>query len=127
MRIEVHQLPPASASPNSRVYLRTRYEDNFEYAKAVYCECVQVRNSLMSGGDFKPFRRPVLQLTFVFPVRRTRDEDNLRSRFKVGQDKLVAAGLIEQDDMAHLVVNRPKILVDPARAPMTIIELSERK
>jgi hypothetical protein len=130
VRIEVNQLPPESSSPNARVHWTTRYKDNRGsrgYAGAVYYECVQVRNTLAAGGDFKPFKRPILQLTFVFPSWRKRDEDNLRARFKVGQDMLVTAGLIEQDDMEHLIVNRPKVVVDPQRAPMTIIEIEEKK
>jgi len=128
MRIEVSQLPPESSSPNARVHWGKRYRDTLGrggYGEAVYYECVQVRNSLLAGGDFRPFRRPVLSLTFVFPSYRDRDEDNLRARFKVGQDMLVRAGLIRQDDMKHLKVNRPKIRIDPARAPLTIIELAE--
>jgi hypothetical protein len=128
MRIEVNQLPPESSSPNARVHWAKRYSDALgqrSYGEAVYYECIQVRNSLLAGGDFRPFRRPVLSLTFVFPSYRQRDEDNLRARFKVGQDILVRAGLIRQDDMKHLKINRPKIVVDPARAPLTIIELAE--
>jgi hypothetical protein len=125
MTVIVHQLPPASSSPNARAFWAKRYKDNKGsrgYAGAVYYECVQVRNT---RANFEPFKRPVLQLTFVFRDHRKRDEDNLRTRFKSGQDAIVAAGLIEQDDMEHLVVNRPVVEVDPLRAPMTIIDLSE--
>lgn len=130
MRIEVNQLPPESSSPNARVHWGKRYRDTLgrrSYGEAVYYESIQVRNTLLAGGDFRPFRRPVLSLTFVFPSYRQRDEDNLRARFKVGQDMLVRAGLIREDDMKHLKVNRPKIVVDSARAPMTIIELTEER
>ena len=81
--------------------------------------------SCLFGGVVLPFRRPVLSLTFVFPNHRERDEDNLRARFKCGQDMVVRAGLILEDNMRYLKVNRLKIIVDPVRAPLTIIELTE--
>ncbi|MDD5700447.1 MAG: hypothetical protein PHU23_00230 [Dehalococcoidales bacterium] len=127
MRIEVNQLPPESCSPNSRVHWSKKYQDGKEYAEAVYYEAVLVRNTLSAGGDFRPFKRPVLHLTFVFRDHRRRDEDNLRARFKPGQDILVTAGLFQDDDMSHLIVKRPKVVVDPNRAPMTIIDLEEDK
>jgi Holliday junction resolvase RusA-like endonuclease len=127
LRIEVHQLPPASSSPNApgSVHWTERRRNAQTYARAVYFECVQVRNSLMRGGDFRPFKRPVLQLTFVFPMRRRRDLDNLLACFKSGLDSIVRAGLIKDDSTDDLVIRRLKILVDPARAPLTIIELWE--
>jgi len=125
MIIEVSQLPPSSANPNARVHWAKRYKDNQTYSGAVYYEAVQVRNSLAAGGDFRPFRRPVLQLTFVFPYEQKHDEDNLRAKFKAGQDALVHAGIILEDNMSQLVVKRPNILVDPQRAPMTIIDIRE--
>jgi Holliday junction resolvase RusA-like endonuclease len=128
LSIEVSQLPPASSSPNARVHWGTRYRDALGkrgYAEAVYYECVQVRNNLIGGEVCLPFRRPVLSLTFVFPNYRERDADNLLNRFKSGQDMLVRSGLILKDDMQHLKVNRLKVVVDPSRAPLTIIELEE--
>ena len=56
---------------------------------------------------------------------RERDEDNLRARFKPGQDALVQAGLIEGDTVEHLVMGKINVEVDRSRAPLTIIELEE--
>jgi hypothetical protein len=123
VRIEVTQLPPASASPNSRAHWSKKYKDAQVYSTAVYYEAVAERNKV---DEFQPFRHPVVQLTFVFSRKAIRDEDNLRARFKSGQDALVKAEIFNQDDMAHLEVNRPIILVDPQRAPMTVIEIEEK-
>jgi len=119
MRIEVSQLPPVEYSPNWRGYWAQRYKAGIVYGEAVYCECVQVRNS----GNWHPFKRPRLNLTFVFPYKRRFDEDNLRARFKPGQDALVHAGLVEGDSMDNLIMGRIEVEVDKSRAPLTIIEL----
>ena len=50
------------------------------------------------------------------------------ARFKPGLDAVVDAGLILDDDAEHLQISGTvDILVDPARAPLTIIELEEVK
>ncbi|MBA7624742.1 hypothetical protein ES703_32154 [subsurface metagenome] len=121
MRIEVSQLPPVEYSPNWRGHWAQRYKAGIAYSEAVYCECVQVRNS----GNWQPFKRARLALTFVFPYKRRFDEDNLRARFKPGQDTLVHAGLIEGDTMENLELGTIQCVVDKARAPLTIIELEE--
>ncbi|GAJ08742.1 unnamed protein product, partial [marine sediment metagenome] len=57
--------------------------------------------------------------------KRRFDEDNLRARFKPGQDALVHAGLIESDSMDSLAMGTIAVEVDTSRAPLTIIELEE--
>jgi len=94
IRIEVSQLPPAAASPNSRAHWAKRYRENKTYAEAVFFEACEAKfNSVDPGHLFVPFKRPVVQLTFVFRTRKRRDEDNLRAGFKAGQDALVLAGI----------------------------------
>lgn len=121
MRIEVSQLPPREYSPNWRGFWAQRYTGGIVYGKAVYCECVDARNR----ESWHPFKRARLNLTFVFRRRRRWDEDNLRARFKPGQDALVQAGLLEGDTMEHLELGTIQCVVDKARAPLTIIELEE--
>ncbi|GAI51277.1 unnamed protein product, partial [marine sediment metagenome] len=72
-----------------------------------------------------PFKRARLNLTFVFAYQRRWDEDNLRARFKPGQDALVRAGLLEGDTMDNLGMGKIEVEVDKSRAPLTIIELEE--
>lgn len=71
-----------------------------------------------------PFIKARLNLAFVFPQERRRDRDNLLARFKPGLDGIVASGLIMDDDAEHLQIGKVDILVDPSRAPLTIIELT---
>ncbi len=126
MRIEVSQLPPASSSPNARVHWSERYQDAEIYKGAVFYQCVDARNrQMVQEGKWVPFSRPRLDLTFVFAQERIRDEDNLRSQFKPGQDAIVAAGLIIDDNSKRLIMGNINIIVDAARAPLTIIELAE--
>jgi len=125
MRIEVSQLPPIEYSPNWRGHWAQRYQAGIEYGNAVYYECVDARNREMSSGNWEPFKRARLNLTFVFPYRRRWDEDNLRARFKPGQDALVHAGIVEGDTMENLVMGKIEVEVDRFRAPLTIIELEE--
>ena len=67
----------------------------------------------------------MINLTFVFPEHRRRDRDNLQARFKPGQDAMVDAGLLLDDDVDHLQPGKVDILVDPERAPLTVIEIEE--
>jgi len=124
LRIEVPFLLPVEYSPNWRGHWAQRYQAGIEYGNAVYCECVQVRNR---SGNWQPFKRARLNLTFVFSYKRRFDEDNLRARFKPGQDALVHAGMIEGDTMENLVMGKIAVEVDRSRAPLTIIELQEVK
>lgn len=128
MRIEVSQLPPVSSSPNWRGFWAERHEASNIYQTAVFYECVDARNRLerlpwQPGSP--PFKKPRLDLTFVFPHHRQRDEDNLRARFKPGQDGIVQAGLVEGDTMEHLVMGSITVEVDPERAPLTVIDIEE--
>lgn len=128
IRIEVSQLPPASSSPNSRAYWANRFKDARIYQNAVFYECIDARNKLERlpwCPGFPPFKKPRLDLTFIFPNYRKRDEDSLRARFKPGQDALVQAGLFEDDSMEDVVMGEIKVEVDRNRAPLTIIELVE--
>lgn len=123
MRIEVDRLPPREYSPNYHGSWTSRYAAGVKYKDFVFYEAVNVRNT----GNYQQFRKARLDLTFIFDRERIRDEDNLRARFKPGQDALVTAGLIEDDSWKHLVMGDINIIVDKERAPMTIIELQEVK
>ncbi len=125
MRIEVTQLPPVSSSANWRGHWGEKYKDSRVYHKAVFYCCVDARNR--GYRESFPFVKARLNLTFVFPEQRQRDIDNLLARFKPGLDAIVDAGLVLDDDAEHLQVGKVDILVDPGRAPLTIIELDELK
>lgn len=128
MRVEISQLPPVEWSQNSRANWAERYKAGRIYQEAVFYSCVDARNRLQSVPGcqgFPPFKKPRLDLTFVFPNHRTRDENNLRARFKPGLDAIVQAGLIEGDSIELLELGKITVEVDRDRAPLTIIELGE--
>jgi len=120
-------VPPAECSPNSRSFWAKRYRAARAYQEAVYYECVNARNQLEApwAAPGSVFLRARLDLTFIFRQQRDRDEDNLRARFKIGQDSLVQASLIANDTPEHLELGKIEIVVDPALAPKTIIDLQE--
>ncbi len=122
MRIEVTQLPPVSSSLNWRGHWAEGYKEARAYRDAVFYSCVDARNRAIASGKLA-FVRAKLSLTFVFPEHRRRDIDNLLSRFKPGLDGIVASGLLVDDDAEHLEISDVDIVVDPKRAPLTIIEI----
>ncbi len=122
MRIEVSQLPPVEYSLNWRGHWADRYKAGRVYQEAVFYSCVDARNK---ASNNKPFDNARLDLTFVFTVRRRRDRDNLLARFKPGLDAIVQAGLIFDDDAEHLEIGKVDILVNPERAPLTVIDIDK--
>ena len=127
MRIEVTQLPPVEYSLNWRGHWAERYQAGRVYGLAVFYSCVDARNrALMEGVSF-PFIRARLSLAFVFPGKRRRDRDNLLARFKPGQDAIVSSCLVVDDDAENLQISNVDILVDPERAPLTIIDIKENQ
>lgn len=124
MRIEISQLPPVEFSLNWRGHWSKHHEAGKVYQEAVFYECVDARNK---AGNCKPLDRAIVNLTFIFPCPRKRDEDNLRSRFKPGLDAIVLAGLIIDDDLKHLKIGKVKVLVDRELAPLTIIDIEKDK
>ena len=125
MRIEVTQLPPFSSSPNWRGHWREKYKAGKVYHDAIFYSCIDARNrALMEGMSF-PFIKARLNLTLVFPEYRRRDRDNYLSMFKPGLDAVVHAGLLLDDDAEHLQIGKVDIVVDPERAPLTVIDIEE--
>jgi len=111
---EVPMLPPKECSPNWRGHWAQRSEASKAFKEAVF---------YLAPKDVR-FEKARLDLTFVFKDKRRRDEDNLRSRFKPGQDALVIAGLIPDDNRRYLVMGDIEVEVDKTRAPLTIIKLT---
>jgi len=123
VRIEVPFLPPVEHSPNSRKFWVDKYMAGKVYHDAVFYCCVDIRNRWLREGVSFPFTKARLNLTFVFAEQRRRDIDNLLARFKPGLDGIVASGLVVDDDAEHLEISGVDILVDPKRAPLTVIDI----
>jgi len=127
MRVEIPMLPPVEYSLNWRGHWAERYKAGRDYGNAVYCECVDARNRGYREGMAFPIIKARLDLTFVFAEHRRRDRDNLLARFKPGQDAIVNSGLLIDDDSEYLQLGKLDILVDPGRAPLTVIEIEGGK
>ena len=125
VRIEVPFLPPVEYSPNWREHWAEKYKAGEVYHDAVFYCCVDVRNRGYLKGLSFPLVKAKLNLTVVFPELRLRDADNLLARFKPGLDAVADSGLILADDVEHLEIGQVEVVVDPERAPLTIIELEE--
>ncbi len=123
MRIEVNQLPPPECSPNWRGHWAQRHQAARIYQEAVFYECVDARNRLMAIGEWQPFNRVRIELTFVYPQHRRRDRDNLIAMFKPGLDAIIAADLVADDDVEHVEIGQVNVDVSRTGAPLTIIEL----
>jgi len=127
MRIEVTQLPPVSSSPNWRGHWSEKYKDGQTYRDAVFYECVDAIDRACREGrlafTYLPFKKVKLNLTFVYPVYRRRDRDNLIAMFKPGLDAIIAAGLVADDDVEHVEIGEVNVDVSRTGAPLTIIEL----
>lgn len=118
--IKVPMLPPEECSPNWRAHWSKRYRAAKVYHNAVYYAAVDACNRAQRWGIMSRAR---LHLTFVFAVERRRDPDNMLARFKSGLDALTDAEIIADDDSRHLAIEPVEIVIDPAVAPQTIIEI----
>ena len=125
IRIEIPCLPPEETSPNWRGHWADKYKAGKQYHHDVFYCCADARNRGYRQGLSFPFIKARLSLTFVFPEERRRDRDNLLASFIPGLNAIVDSGLILDDASEYLVIGEINIEVDPARAPLTIIELEE--
>ncbi len=127
MRIEVSQLPPQELNPNFSRYKHWghRAEARRVWRAAVYYSVFDAKTKAERSGTQFPFEKAKLRWTFIFGVKRKRDADNLIASCKVSQDALVDAGILLSDDTEHLQIGKVDILVDPERAPLTVIEIEE--
>lgn len=124
LRLVIPMLPPVEFSPNSRVHWSDRYAAGETFGTAVWATCRNEINTRYRNTPWHPFERVTVWLTVVVKEKRRRDDDNFRIRFKPGQDALVQAELVPDDTPDRLKIGADiKVLVDPERAPMTIIDI----
>ncbi len=125
MVIRVPVLPNRKLSPNgNRVHWAVLSRVKQDWKDAVYYSALKEKNGTPIKA-WEPLKHARLSLTFVYATNRTRDADNLVAMFKYGQDMLVSAGIIEADDVRHLQIASPEVVVDKKAAPMTIIKVEE--
>ena len=92
-------------SPNGRAHWATKRA----HTKAVK-EVVHVRALILELGQMQGVVE--IQPTFIYPVARKRDDDNLATGvLKAVRDGLVEAGYLKADDMEHVIQKRPIVEV----------------
>ena len=88
--------PPAALSPNARGHWSRRSKA----AKAYRMQCFLFA---LQAGLVAPEGRILLDLEFLPPTRRRRDDDNLTAAFKAGRDGLADALGIDDNRFVSLV------------------------
>ena len=97
--------PPFGLNPNARTHWRRKAVIARQYRDACF---VLARNA---GLRSVPWEGPiVLQLDFIPPTRRARDDDNLVAAFKSGRDGLAhALGIDDQRFRTQPVIRHGEI------------------
>jgi hypothetical protein len=99
-RLVLDQFPRPSVartlSPNGRAH-------HMQRARATEAVAIHVRVMAIMQGLRKMHGHVVMQPTFVYPVRRKRDDDNAATGvLKSVRDSLVRGGWLEADDVEQL-------------------------
>lgn len=117
--IEFHlPFPPAELSPNARIDRRAKAPITRQYRQ----ECSRVAKSarVKAGGSW-PLEGPVMaRYIFIVASRRRRDWVNLYGAFKAGEDGIVDAGLVVDDNAWNLKVELEILL---GKEPEVYVEL----
>lgn len=116
--------PPEGLSANSRAHWRVK-------ARSTATVRAQVKYLAWAAG-IEPMQRCGVTVTWVVADRRRRDEDNLAPLCKaifdgLGADKGVSAGIVPDDDPAHMVKAAPVIEYRAGATPhfeVAIVDLS---
>ena len=128
IEFSINAIPPVKfLSANARLCWQAQLRYKNILKGMVYYAALEARVDYVSHNrhQWKTMPKARLTYTFIFPQKRNRDRDNLVAAMKCGQDMLVRATLIEADDSDHLFYGDHVVLVDKARAPLTIIHLEE--
>ena len=122
LTFEIPALPPEEWSLNSRAHGIVKWRAGKRYKN-------EIRYSLMErfgvGRIPQATGKMRLDLTVLLRDKRDRDEDNMRARFKPGQDQLVAEGMLVDDSTVHMETGDLVMIIDRERAPLTIVQLTE--
>ena len=122
--IQVPMQIPGELNPNARVADYLKRQAKRVYQEAVIWLSVEARGKWERAHRLKwiPLEKAKIDLEFVFPTRRRRDDDNLRASFKCGQDALVKAQIIKDDNQECLKMGTIRV---SKGSPATIIKVTE--
>lgn len=89
-------------SPNDRVHYQQRAKAVAAYRLSCGDAALKARRKAEARGVTFPLPAPVeARITFVLTSRQRRDFLNLYASFKAGEDGIVDAGLLVDDDVWH--------------------------
>jgi Holliday junction resolvase RusA-like endonuclease len=112
---------PATArilSPNGRAHWSVRRSET------AWCKSLVKVKALIQGLG-RMHGQVVIQSTFIYPVARKRDDDNLATGvMKAVRDALVDAGYLEADDVEHVRQLPVQVEVQKGRRAL-ILEFTE--
>ena len=95
--------PGRGLSPNSRLHWRARAAAVAQYRETVGWIAKEAVQKLQG-----PLQPPVrADVVFTLPDRRRRDPDNLQASLKAAWDGMVDAGLLKDDRVGMLEVEKP--------------------
>lgn len=91
--------PPVELSPNARKHRWDKASYTAAYREQCRVMALNMRRTYERQGVTFPLSRPVTALiTFVLTTRRRRDFLNMYAAFKAGEDGVVDAGVLADDD-----------------------------
>jgi hypothetical protein len=97
-------------SANDRLHFRAERS-----LKRTWRELAQVRARGLVGASFRPLQRAHVVVTQVPGSRRRTDPGNVAPAAKAAVDGLVLAGLLTDDDAAHMVGPDFRLAAEPER------------
>lgn len=122
--ITIPMLPPKELSPNFRGHWGQRYRATSEFKGFA-----KVSIPLQVRGRPPHLDKAEISITFVIPNQRHyRDPDNAFACLKPAIDACVDAGILVDDGPERLFLKPPIVWkVDREKAPMTILEFTEKE
>lgn len=106
--LDVPILPERVLSPNVGAHWATKAKAARRLQRAM----LPLANVARTQQGWVAPDRARLRVTFRYKRRKLRDADNLLRMFKPAQDILVVAKIIKADDLEHLEILSPIVVVD---------------
>lgn len=100
-------VPERALSPNARVHWAEKWRAAARLKDAVI---LLTREAVRKQEWIAP-EKATLQFTVCLTRRRQRDADNIVAMMKPAQDALVIAGAIKGDDLEHLEILNPIVIM----------------
>ena len=100
-------VPERVLSPNARVHWTVKYRAARRLKDAV----ILLTREAVRKQEWTAPEKAILQFTVCLTSRRRRDADNIVAMMKPAQDALAIAGAIKGDDLEHLEILNPIVII----------------